>query len=278
MSDLDWLSLFLDFCPVVGEVKATLELIRGKDLITQEDLNTFDRATCAISLIPVAGWLSKIPKGSKAAKNLPKFEKFLKLVKKANKANDAVDKINLIRLLVFDSIDNEPSEKKYNSKDLFLFAALALFPIKEGKYIVHSTINGKYVWDVDINSSNLHLWERHGGTNQQFIFKPNFAGFYTIYCAQNGKALDCAYSSKDNGANVWVYEFNDTSAQHWNIHSVTKKIIPFPLRFTCYTQIDYLETKRCIDLQYSNANNGTNIWLYKENGTNAQIWYLEPVN
>lgn len=275
MSDFEWLSFFLDFIPVVGELKATLEFISGKDLITEEDLNAFDRVASAISIIPVAGKLAKIPKGSKAAKSLPKFEKFLKLVNSANKASEKIDKINLIRLIIFD-LDDEPSEKK--NINLALFAARAFFPIKEGKYIVHSTINDKYVWDVDINSSNLHLWERHGGTNQQFIFKPNVLGFYTIYCATNGKALDCAYSSKDNGANVWVYEFNDTSAQHWNILLAGENYFLFPLKFTCYTQIDYLETKRCIDLQYSNANNGTNIWLYKGNGTNAQIWYLEPVN
>ncbi len=56
-----------------------------------------------------------------------------------------------------------------------------------------------------------------------------------------------------------------------------QNIFPFPFKFTCYTEIDYLSTKRCIDLKHSNAKNGTNIWLYEDNGSNAQIWYLEPV-
>ena len=271
MSGLDWLSWFLDFCPGVGEVKAVLELIIGRDLITQDMLNAFDRATSAISIIPVAGWLAKIPKGSKAAKNILKFERFLNLVNKADKANTALDKINLIRLILSDP--DEP-KKKFN---IALFAARVFFPVKEGKYIVHSSINYKYVWDVDINSSNLQLWENHGGLNQQFIFKPNLPGYYTIYCVQNGKALDCAHSSKDNGANAWVYEFNDTSAQHWNIHGEIPEESYFPIIVTCYTQIDYSTTKRCIDLKNSNVQNGTNIWLYEENGTNAQVWLLERV-
>ena len=58
MASLDWLSYFLDLCPGIGETKAILELISGKDLITQEDLNAFDRATCAISLVPATGWLA----------------------------------------------------------------------------------------------------------------------------------------------------------------------------------------------------------------------------
>ena len=173
MCGLEWLSLFLDYCPGLGEVKAVLELISGKDLITQEKLNAFDRATCSISIIPVAGWLAKIPKGSKAAKNILKFERFLNLVNKADKANDAIDKINLIRLMLSDS--DEPNIKKYNA---VLFAARVFFPVKEGKYIVHSSINYNYVWDVDINSSNLQLWEKHGGLNQQFIFKPTLPGYF----------------------------------------------------------------------------------------------------
>ena len=62
------------------------------------------------------------------------------------------------------------------------------------------------------------------------------------------------------------------------IHSKGVNLPPFPLYFTCYTEIDYLTTQRCIDLKHSNVENGTNIWLYKSNDTNAQLWFLEPVN
>ena len=52
----EWTSLILDISPF-GEVKAVFELFSGKDLITQEDLNLFDKVTCAISLVPIAGWI-----------------------------------------------------------------------------------------------------------------------------------------------------------------------------------------------------------------------------
>ena len=103
MGFLDWLSLGLDICPGIGEAKAILELISGKDLITQEELNAFDRATCAISIIPAAGWLAKMSTASKEAKYAPKFEKFFNLVNKANEANDCVDKLNFIRQILEDS-------------------------------------------------------------------------------------------------------------------------------------------------------------------------------
>ena len=268
MGFFDWLSLGLDFCPGIGEVKAILELIAGKDLITHEDLNAFDRASCVISVVPVASWIVKLKKSQKAIKHAAKFTRFFKVVEAFNKANDAVDRFNLIMLLLDESGCNTSDKKLDNS-----LLVLALFPVKEGKYIVHSSVNYKYVWDVDINSSNLQVWERHGGLNQQFIFKPNFFGIYTITCVQNGKAIDCAFSSRENGANVWAYECNDTSAQHWNIHLANQgNIFPFIQRVSIFTT-----NKRCIDLKHSDAKNGTNIWLYEENGTNAQKWCLEPV-
>ena len=108
MSALDWISLGLDFCPVVGEVKSLLELIIGKDVVTQEDLNAFDRATSAIAIIPVAGWLAK----------------FLTLLTKANKASSALDKVNIIRQILQDcginaqSITYTPQPKPSTSSSL----------------------------------------------------------------------------------------------------------------------------------------------------------------
>ena len=279
MSDFEWLSWILDICPGIGEAKAVLELISGKDLITQEDLDAFDIATCAISIIPAVNWLAKIAKHSRAAKNLKKFKHFFALVQFANESNDAVDIWNVMRkFLEENGCDTSNKKLNFDKKTMSTIRGLDLFPIKAGKYIIHSTINYKYVWDIDIPSSNLQLWERHGGLNQQFIFKPSLSGLYTISCVENGKYLDCAYSRKDNGATVWTYEFNDTSAQHWIIRSVNQsKILGLFNQFTCYTQIDHSTTKRCIDLKYSDAKNGQKIWLYGDNGTDAQKWYLEPI-
>ena len=154
---------------------------------------------------------------------------------------------------------------------LYRFLNPNIFCLPDGKYIVHSTVNSRFVWDVDVNSSNLHLWERHGGANQQFIFKANGAGFYTIQCAQTGKFVDCAGSNKDNGANVWTYDFNDTNAQIWRIRSEGNG----SYSFQCI--VDSSRNERRIDLTNSCAQNGTNIWLYNSNGTNAQKWTVERV-
>lgn len=48
------LSIFLDFVPVVGEVKGVIQAITGRDLITGQELSTWERA---IGLLPVGGAL-----------------------------------------------------------------------------------------------------------------------------------------------------------------------------------------------------------------------------
>ena len=45
--------------------------------------------------------------------------------------------------------------------------------------------------------------------------------------------------------------------------------------FSCI--VDDSRNKRCIDLTNLRAQNGTNIWLYSANGTNAQKWTVERV-
>ena len=163
------------------------------------------------------------------------------------------------------------------NESLYRFLNHNIFPVKDGKYIIHSTVDYKFVWDVDPNTSNLHIWERHGRENQQFIFKANGIGSYTIMCVANGKYLDCFHSSKDNGANVWACGFNGTKAQRWRITPQDNPNMMVHHTISVYSEIDDFDNKRCIDLYHSNASNGTNLSLFRDNGTNAQKWMIEMI-
>ena len=69
----DLVSCGLDWVPIVGDVKCGLEFITGRDAVTKEKLNGFDRAMSAVGLIPIAGKFikngSKLKKVCKFAKN-----------------------------------------------------------------------------------------------------------------------------------------------------------------------------------------------------------------
>ena len=148
--------------------------------------------------------------------------------------------------------------------------------IPDGKYFVHSTVDEKYVWDMDMNSGNLLLWPKHGRKNQQFIFKYKGNGIYLITSVASGKVLENQWGRTNNGANVGSNDFSDSQNQHWII--VRKDTLFSKNLITVYPEIGYFNLRRCIDLTWANASTGVNIWLYQENGSKAQIWHLEPVS
>lgn len=57
------ISIALDFVPVVGDVKGIIEAVRGKDVLTNEELSTLERLLSLIALGEIKG----IAKGSKKA-------------------------------------------------------------------------------------------------------------------------------------------------------------------------------------------------------------------
>ena len=150
-------------------------------------------------------------------------------------------------------------------------AKINLFPVPNGKYIVHSTVNPKYVWDVNVENSNLIVWQKSVNPNQQFIFEENNSGLYTINCAHTGKVIDCAGGKIDNLTNVRAYDPNGTNAQLWSIHSEGDG------KYSFKCALDGTDNNRLIGLQDALVKNGSNIWLYNANGTNAQKWTLESI-
>ena len=93
MGFFDWLSHFIGLIPGIRELKDILELLIGKDIITQKDLDDFDRAAKSITIIPIIGKLQFAKK----------LKILLKLVDKAKKAKDAKTKIDRIRLIIDDT-------------------------------------------------------------------------------------------------------------------------------------------------------------------------------
>ena len=60
-------SMALGFVPILGNAKGMIDAIMGKDLITDEELKTFDRAYSGVSSLPIIGdfiswenWITKI--------------------------------------------------------------------------------------------------------------------------------------------------------------------------------------------------------------------------
>lgn len=142
--------------------------------------------------------------------------------------------------------------------------------IPDGKYVVSSMLNSKYVLDVKNgsmnNSANIELSTFNNETdNQAFIVSHDAQGYITFTNAKSGKVLDVSGGKAGNSKNVQQYESNGTRAQKWVVKKSNKG----------YMIISALDSNYVLDVSGGKANNGTNVQLYNGNGSDAQNWNIE---
>ena len=88
-----------------------------------------------------------------------------------------------------------------------------------------------------------------------------------ILTTPSGKALDIAYGGTTNGANVQIYQQNNTPAQVFHI----------TLGKDGYYTIKNPSSGRVLDITYGSTQNGANIQLYDSNNSCAQKWAIQLV-
>lgn len=142
--------------------------------------------------------------------------------------------------------------------------------IPDGKYVVSSMLNSKYVLDVKNgsmnNSANIELFTFNNETdNQAFIVSHDAQGYITFTNAKSGKVLDVSGGKAGNSKNVQQYESNGTRAQKWVVKKSNKG----------YMIISALDSNYVLDVSGGKASNGTNVQLYSGNGSDAQNWNIE---
>lgn len=142
--------------------------------------------------------------------------------------------------------------------------------IPDGKYVISSMLNSKYVLDVKNgsmnNSTNIELSTFNNETdNQAFIVSHDAQGYITFTNAKSGKVLDVSGGKAGNSKNVQQYESNGTRAQKWVVKKSNKG----------YMIISALDSNYVLDVSGGKASNETNVQLYIGNGSDAQNWNIE---
>ena len=142
--------------------------------------------------------------------------------------------------------------------------------IPDGKYVISSMLNSKYVLDVKNgsmnNSANIELSTFNNETdNQAFIVSHDAQGYITFTNAKSGKVLDVSGGKAGNNKNIQQYESNGTRAQKWVVKKSNKG----------YMIISALDSNYVLDVSGDKASNGANVQLYIGNGSDAQNWNIE---
>lgn len=118
------------------------------------------------------------------------------------------------------------------------------------------------------NGTRLQLWQANNSPAQAFALAsttdtlPN--GTYTLTVANTNLAIDVANASYASGANVQVFQSNNSGAQKWNVtHNADGT----------YTIVNAASGK-ALDVAGGSAYSGANVQQYQPNGSAAQRWSI----
>ena len=146
-----------------------------------------------------------------------------------------------------------------------------------GYYSIISKCNGLY---LDIsggysqNGTNVQVYEGNGSSAQQFKFeevgikgeKTIEDGIYKINTKLNlNKYIDISAGSKENGANVQIWDNSEVDQQKFQITYLNNG----------FYKIEAFHSKKALDVAGGGKSNGTNVWQYESNGSDAQSWVIK---
>ena len=150
-----------------------------------------------------------------------------------------------------------------------------------GTYKICSAVDPDFVLDVDsaktADGTNVQVYEANGTAAQQFVFMQSMPagavcantignGLYSIKSSlSNNTALDVSGGSGNDGANIQLYKFNNSAAQHFRFTYDTR---------TGYYLIVNERSGKAIDLKSAKVANSSNIQQYSSNNTLAQRWIV----
>ena len=118
------------------------------------------------------------------------------------------------------------------------------------------------------NGTRLQLWQANNSPAQAFALAsttdtlPN--GTYTLTVANTNLAIDVANASYASGANVQVFQSNNSGAQKWNVARNADGT---------YTIVNAASGK-ALDVAGGSAYSGANVQQYQPNGSAAQRWSI----
>lgn len=150
-----------------------------------------------------------------------------------------------------------------------------------GTYKICSAVDPDFVLDVDsaktADGTNVQVYEANGTAAQQFVFMQSMPagavcantignGLYSIKSSlSNNTALDVSGGSGNDGANIQLYKFNNSAAQHFRFTYDTR---------TGYYLIVNERSGKALDLKSAKVANSSNIQQYSSNNTLAQRWIV----
>lgn len=148
------------------------------------------------------------------------------------------------------------------------------------KYTIATALNTNFALDLERNDSsngtNISVCGSHWGDSQVFTISHVYGDWYKIVHTASGKVLDIEGGSSESGTNVCLWPYHGGDNQLWKF---VKDGGGYRIKSKLYTGYDENGAKKpdlCLDVSGGAVkdNQTTNVWVYSENGTCAQCWFL----
>lgn len=205
-------------------------------------------------------------------------QKFLFIPVSENVGNKSVLIVNMrdrnkVLEIAGDSKENEANCQVYaeNHNDCQIFDI-----VYENGYYTIKNKNSDKVLDISNGSvncfANVQQYASNGTVAQKWSLIKNADASYTFISRCNGLSIDLTDGSTANGANVQVYKPNGTTAQKFMLIDEKSADIPNGT-YKLGTALN--NGASVMDVANGSVEAGGNIWLYKDNGSAAQIYRIE---
>lgn len=152
-------------------------------------------------------------------------------------------------------------------------------PVPLGTYLIRSALDTNAVLDVcgasSANGANIQLYGENDGNNQIWRVQEYSSGLMTLYCVGSGKVMSVGANSPKNGQNVqqWVgYQGHPFKwyAEPSGSMSINGATVPT-------YRLHYLTSQGFVlDAAGGKSTPKTNIQVYANNGSRAQLWAFQP--
>ncbi len=143
--------------------------------------------------------------------------------------------------------------------------------LANGKYIIRTKLSDSRVIEIADGSkkrgASAVINESDMSTAQQFVFKKDSEGYYTIKNSKSGMMLGVKNAQAKSGADVCQYPANNSLSQKWLLAKEDDG----------YRISSALSDKLFLDVAGSKNANGTNIQIYKRKSSKAQIFVMLPL-
>lgn len=148
--------------------------------------------------------------------------------------------------------------------NIFFFPLTGLvMDVKDGRLS-----SGQKIWQYDYNNTSAQKFVANADGKTVTIDEISYPTYVISMSSNSNLCVDVKGASASVGTDVWLYTRNDTDAQRW-------AFIPNnPVAEGTYSIRTGMNQNMVLDVAGNGQTNGTNVQIYPDNDTNAQIWKI----